>query len=32
MKLRPETKFTDIETGIKLSVQWFVNNYETARK
>lgn len=32
MELRPETKFTDIKTGIKLSVQWFVNNYETARK
>ena len=28
----PGFKFTDIEIGIKKSVEWFVNNYETARK
>lgn len=28
----PEFKFTPIEDGIKESVEWFKNNYETARK
>ena len=28
----PDFKFTDIEIGIKKSVEWFVQNYETARK
>ena len=28
----PDFKFTDIEIGIKKSVEWFVENYETARK
>lgn len=31
-KLNPEFKFTPIAQGIKESVQWFVENYETARK
>jgi GDP-L-fucose synthase len=29
---RPDYKFTGIETGIANSVQWFIDNYETARK
>jgi len=29
---RPEYKFTPIREGIKKSVDWFVANYETARK
>jgi GDP-L-fucose synthase len=29
---RPEYKFTPIKEGIKESVDWFVANYETARK
>ena len=28
----PDFKFTNIEIGIKKSVEWFVQNYETARK
>eukprot|EP00040_Diaphanoeca_grandis_P022362 m.119917 g.119917 ORF g.119917 m.119917 type:complete len:330 (-) comp28774_c2_seq3:915-1904(-) len=31
-KLLPDFKFTPIKQGIKESVEWFVNNYETARK
>jgi len=30
--LYPEFKFTSFEQGVKESVDWFVNNYETARK
>jgi GDP-L-fucose synthase len=29
---RPDYKFTSIEKGIANSVQWFMDNYETARK
>ena len=32
MKLRPDFKFTPMKEGIKKSVDWFVANYETARK
>lgn len=31
-KLNPTFEFTNIKQGIKESVDWFVNNYETARK
>lgn len=31
-KYRPDYKFTTMEEGIKKSVDWFVANYETARK
>ena len=31
-KLNPDFKFTPIEQGIKESVDWFVQNYATARK
>lgn len=31
-KLNPTFEFTPIKQGIKESVEWFVNNYETARK
>jgi GDP-L-fucose synthase len=31
-KLYPEFKFTPFEQGIKDTVDWFVQNYETARK
>jgi len=31
-KLHPEFKFTPIEQGIKESVDWFVENFEKARK
>lgn len=31
-RLNPEFKFTPIEQGIKESVDWFVQNYDTARK
>lgn len=27
-----EFKFTDIEDGIKISIEWFINNYENARR
>jgi GDP-L-fucose synthase len=30
--LKPHYKFTDINTGIQKSVDWFVEHYETARK
>ena len=30
--LRPDYKFTMMEDGIQKSVDWFVENYETARK
>lgn len=30
--LRPDYKFTTMKDGIKKSVEWFVENYETARK
>jgi len=32
MSCRPQTKFTNIQSGIKMAVNWFINNYETARK
>ena len=35
MKLRsmyPDFKFTSIEDGLRASSQWFVDNYEIARK
>lgn len=32
MSLRPDYKFTSMKEGIKKSVDWFVANYETARK
>jgi len=31
-KYRPDYKFTSISDGIQQSVDWFVKNYETARK
>lgn len=31
-KLYPEFKFTPIQQGIKESVQWFIDNFEIARK
>ena len=31
-KYRPEYKFTTMDDGIQKSVDWFVSNYETARK
>ena len=31
-KLNPDFQFTPIAQGIKESVQWFVDNYDTARK
>jgi GDP-L-fucose synthase len=31
-KLNPDFKFTPIKEGIKKTVQWFVDNYETLRK
>lgn len=31
-KLHPEYQFTTMEQGIKKAVDWFVNNYENARK
>jgi GDP-L-fucose synthase len=32
LSLNPSFKFTPIEEGIKKSVDWFVDNYQTARK
>ena len=32
MTYLPDFKFTDMKEGIKRSVEWFVANYETARK
>jgi len=32
MRLNPTFKFTDFDTAIKNSVEWFVNNYDTCRK
>jgi len=32
LSLYPDFKFTPIQEGIKKSVDWFVQNYETARK
>ena len=31
-QLRPDYQFTTIDDGIQKSVDWFVANYETARK
>ena len=31
-RLNPDFKFTPIQQGIKESVDWFVQNYDTARK
>ena len=31
-KLYPDYKFTSMEDGIQASVDWFVANYEAARK
>lgn len=31
-ELRPEYNFTSFEQGIKETVDWFVENYESARK
>lgn len=31
-KYRPDYKFISIEEGIQKSVDWFVENYDTARK
>ena len=31
-KLRPDFKFTEMKSGIADTVQWYVTNYETARK
>uniref|UniRef100_A0A7S0PWT1 GDP-L-fucose synthase n=1 Tax=Asterionellopsis glacialis TaxID=33640 RepID=A0A7S0PWT1_9STRA len=31
-KYRPDYKFTTIEEGVQKSVDWFLENYETARK
>ena len=31
-KLLPNFTFTTMEEGIQHSVQWFIRNYETARK
>jgi len=31
-RLYPEFKFTEFEDGVKQTVQWFVQNYENARK
>ena len=31
-KLKPDYKFTTIDEGIQKSVDWFLENYETARK
>lgn len=31
-KYRPDYKFKSIEDGIQKSVDWFVENYDTARK
>ena len=30
--LKPDYKFTTIDEGIQMAVDWFVENYETARK
>ena len=32
MSLLPEFKFTSMEDGIKNSVQWFIDNFDTCRK
>ena len=32
MSLYPEFKFTPIKEGLKQACDWFVENYETARK
>lgn len=32
MSLYPDFKFTPIQEGLKKTVEWFVENYETARK
>ena len=32
LKLVPEFRFTDLGYGIRETVSWFVNNYETCRK
>ena len=32
MKLYPDFKFTDINIGIKQTVQWFKDNYDSCRK
>lgn len=32
MALNPNFKFTSIEDGMKETVEWFLKNYETARK
>lgn len=32
MRYVPDFKFTPFEEGIKETVEWFINNYETARK
>jgi len=31
-ELMPDFKFTPIEEGLKETIQWFINNYENARK
>jgi len=30
--LRPDYKFTSMEEGVQKAVDWFLENYETARK
>lgn len=30
--LNPDFKFSDFEKSVKTSVQWYVDNYEIARK
>ena len=32
MKYYPDVQFSPIETGIKLSVEWFIKNFKTCRK
>lgn len=31
-RLYPDFKFTPFQHGIKQTVEWFINNYDTARK
>ena len=32
MKLNPDFKFTKMDEGIKISVKWFIDNFDKCRK
>ena len=32
LKLYPDFKFTDLEDGLKITIEWIKNNYDSCRK